>query len=488
MKNDLKLKAIIEEMCHKGGLPALHQNVHEITRLSRQISTCASDLAAVVMRDCGLTSNLLSTANSAYYSPVAPIKTVSAAVIYLGFEKVQALALGLTIFTQAVKSAHNQRLAKLYASSYFTGSFSMALAKLVKYPNPEEIFVAGLLYRLPQMAIAHNFPKQSLMIEKLIVNEQIPYNKATLKVLGVEYDDLCRAIQALYEIPGTISRILYQDSSKDLMIALIHQADAITNMLFGYLPGGKQAISETEMRLADLMKRKSFSVGSFIKQSFRDDPNVKVFFNLKEEDVNMMVNILEWGKASPAQVIENMTFGERVEDARDLFPENREQLIGHFLNELSVCRRHENDINQILMLAQEVLYRCFPNAEIFMCLLDQRDSIVQGRHYTGESLVTNAEEFRVPMKQVESPITDAIIERKTFLWRLGQRPLCLPPILIQRLQCKTALIVPIQVSNEAVGVYFLGRKAKNSFSEKEVDWVESIAEQVQLALEQARKK
>ena len=52
-----------------------------------------------------------------------------------------------------MKTAKTQQLEQLYASSYFSGAFASSLAAKNKADNPEEIFVAGLLYRLPWLAL-----------------------------------------------------------------------------------------------------------------------------------------------------------------------------------------------------------------------------------------------------------------------------------------------------------------------------------------------
>ena len=161
MGDDLKAQQLIEQMRSKGSLPAISENVQDITRITKQSHTCAADLATVIMRDCGLTSNILATANSIIYSPRYPIKTVSYAVTFLGFEKVRSMALGLSMFKQTMKTAKTQQLAQLYASSYFSGSFAMSLSKKSNYGKPEEIFVAGLLYRLPWLAWQIHFLKNS---------------------------------------------------------------------------------------------------------------------------------------------------------------------------------------------------------------------------------------------------------------------------------------------------------------------------------------
>ena len=173
MTDNLKTQELIEEMRSKGNLPAINENVQAITQITNQSQTRAVDLATVIMRDCGLTSNILATANSVMYRPRYPIKTVTYAVTFLGFEKVRSLALGLSMFNQAMKTAKTQQLGQLYASSYFSGAFASSLAAKNKADNPEEIFVAGLLYRLPWLALANTFPKKFNEMEQLISDKNI---------------------------------------------------------------------------------------------------------------------------------------------------------------------------------------------------------------------------------------------------------------------------------------------------------------------------
>jgi HD-like signal output (HDOD) protein len=75
------------------------------------------------MRDTGLTTNVLTTINSALYGLKFPVKTVTSAVSLLGFEKVRALALGLTLFQETNPNSRDQKMLSLYAASYFSGSF-----------------------------------------------------------------------------------------------------------------------------------------------------------------------------------------------------------------------------------------------------------------------------------------------------------------------------------------------------------------------------
>ncbi|RLC29143.1 hypothetical protein DRH13_06165, partial [Candidatus Woesebacteria bacterium] len=313
MNAGLKAEKLIKQMRAKGSLPAISENVQNISQITSQSDTCSSDIATVIMRDAGLTSNILATANSIYYSPRYPIKTITYAVTFLGFERVRALALGLSMFKQTMKTAKTQQLAQLYASSYFSGAFAMSLAKKKKYANPEEIFIAGLLYRLPWLAMANTFPKRFKDMEKLIVQKQFSHNKACQQVFDVKYDEICKSLVNIYNLPDKVAKVLREDIEvNDPVVNLVRESGHLSNMLFGDGLGGEKAMKEKEKRIKKLLKTEHFSISDFIKDTCEQDANISKFFNMEKDDVEMMVKALEWGKGNPAQIAAKIPFGDAL--------------------------------------------------------------------------------------------------------------------------------------------------------------------------------
>ncbi|OGV45578.1 MAG: hypothetical protein A2017_12245 [Lentisphaerae bacterium GWF2_44_16] len=482
-----KVQLLIEEMRANGNLPAISENVRDICNISRQSNSCAVDLAAIIMRDCGLTATILTTANSTLYSPRFPIKTVSYAVTFLGFEKVCSLALGLSLFKQTMESAHNQKLVHLYASSYFSGTFAMGLAREFKHKNPEEIFVAGLLYRLPWIALANTFPKRFQNMESLIHKGNLSYNEACLKVFDVEYTDICSGLVKVYNLPNNVSDVLLNRNGDDGMInSLVHQAGHIANMLFGDRLGGKDAISELNEAVRTLLHNENFSASDFIKDACKKDHNISRFFKLDKGDIDMMVNALEWGKGNPAQITSQSNFGQAC-DETVRSQEDPEQIIGHFLTELMLWHKRDIDVNQMLMLAQEAIFRCMSSPEVFTAFLNNEKSRLTGRFYAGNRADIKAEEFTIAVHDTDSPVIAALTAGRSGRWFIGEEALHLPG-LKKHMNIKSALFSPITAANQIIGMYFVARTANDLFTEKEQAWLEQIADYVGKSFENMRKR
>lgn len=485
MTDNLKTQELIEEMRNKGNLPAINENVQAITQITHQSHTRAVDLATVIMRDCGLTSNILATANSVMYRPRYPIKTVTYAVTFLGFEKVRSLALGLSMFNQTMKTAKTQQLGQLYASSYFSGAFASSLAAKNKADNPEEIFVAGLLYRLPWLALANTFPKKFKEMEKLISDKNISNNNACKQVFGVEYDEICNALTNIYNLPDKVAKVLRNDDdASDPLIALIRESGHISNMLFSNNLGGEKAMGKTEARIKKILGNNEFNISDFIKDTCEQDANVARFFNLEKDDVDMMVKALEWGKGNPAQIAGKVTFGDALTEEEK--PEDPDSLIGQFLTDLMIACRKSTEINQVLMLAQEALYRCLVGTEIFTAFFNKSKTMMTGRFYAGKDTRLKAEDFKISMIDNNSPIVKSINNKETAVFNLTERSFQIS-LLKNHSHFKTAMISPIMTKDLVIGVYFVARANDIPFSEKEIAWFEQIVIYVGQAFENSKK-
>jgi HD-like signal output (HDOD) protein len=480
------LNALMEEMRNKGSLPALSETVLEISRLARKSESSALDLATVIMRDCGLASSLLTTVNSAYYAPRFPIKTISAAVTYLGFDKVCLLSLGLGMFRHTMEALKTRRLLKLYAISYFSGALAMALAEVYEHPSPEEIFIAGLLYQLPAMSLANTFPDRFARMEALVNQDGVGVNQAYQEIFGVSYDAICDAVMASYHLPEDVEQIIdHRRQAETPLACLVAESADLAAMMFGDREGGKTALKRVERRIRTILTRDDFSVAQLIQHTFAADGNIQHFFNLTIEDVEIMVNLLAWGKTNPMAVVTHMDFGETCES--DLNTDSPESLIGHFLTELALCRRRGAELNQVLMVAQEALYRCLASSEIFMAFLSQDKKVLQGRFYLGSSPHIEARDFSIPVNRTDSAIIDCLLSQAPATWQVGTKNgLGLPFAPFGKMPIAHAYLVPIIVRGQAIGLCFIGRLQGEGVDERECVWVDQVVAEVAAAFSVSR--
>ena len=90
---------------------------------------------------------------------------------------------------------------------------------------------------------------------------------------------------------------------------------------------------------------------------------------MEKDDVDMMVKALEWGKGNPAQITGKVGLGDPLSEAEEL--DDPDLLIGQFLTDLMIACRKDLEINKILMLVQEILFRCLIGTEVFTAFFDK---------------------------------------------------------------------------------------------------------------------
>jgi HD-like signal output (HDOD) protein len=481
-----KTRQLIEQIKKREGLPALNDNIQDIFRLTDDSEASASDLAAVIMRDCGLAANLLVAANSPTLAARAPVKTITSAITFLGFDQIYLMALAFSVFKQNMHDNFDLELLKLYTSSYFSGVISMELAHECKYEYPEELFVAGLFYNLPNMVLAYAFPEEYRRMD-IQLQRGVSIESACLQVFGVSYEEICVGIAEVYHIPGKVEDMLRKRESKDSARDIIDEATNLTGMLFGRKKGGKAELKKAEERMRKLTGKAASSVTDLIRESCGRDKNMTRFFNLNPDDIDMMVSVLEWGKAIPAQVVNKLGIGEGLDDNLRL-EDKFDSTFNYYMQELFVLRRSKPDLNRVLMLAQEAIYHSLRCPDVFTTFVDQNFKQLKGRLFVGEESTISANDLQIPMEYKNSPVIKCFIQKTPCIWSRKDGDWQIPGELEKRMNLEHAIFAPLVVNDRAIGLYIVGRKEDIPFAAKEELWLAQIIEQVEMVCERLRTK
>ena len=86
----IKLEHILKRI---HALPALPNSAMQVITLTRNSETDIKDLIAVIGHDPALAANILTQANSSYYGYARRISSLPEAVVILGFQTIQGLAM-----------------------------------------------------------------------------------------------------------------------------------------------------------------------------------------------------------------------------------------------------------------------------------------------------------------------------------------------------------------------------------------------------------
>ena len=145
----LRLAAAVDEM------PAFPKSVQKILDLTRDVDCTPKDLVQVIDKDPVLTVKILKVVNSAYYSLPKQVTSISHAVVFMGFNTIKNLALGIAAIGMLPKSnAAGFDVQQYLLHSLATAGIAKQLASTLDNADPMDCFIAGqkiintTLYRL----------------------------------------------------------------------------------------------------------------------------------------------------------------------------------------------------------------------------------------------------------------------------------------------------------------------------------------------------
>lgn len=174
-------------------LPTLNAVVREICELSEDEKCRAEDLTKIILRDADLTSKVLKIANSVHYNPsFASIKTVSRAIVHLGFDNLRNITLATTLIENFLQGKPKLHLIQSLARSFHAAVQAKAMVPFLDGEKKEQVFIAALLRNISELALISTGRK---VVEEFIdARDKEPQSEHSLAVeyLGVDTSLLSR--------------------------------------------------------------------------------------------------------------------------------------------------------------------------------------------------------------------------------------------------------------------------------------------------------
>jgi HD-like signal output (HDOD) protein len=163
----------------------------------------AVQLARVVLKDLGLTTQLLRVANSSLYNRSGKrIISIPHAVALLGWDNVRNLA-GAMRFVEHY--AHGSPgLRQLMMFSLLTATHARQVAGSVGYARPEEAYVCGLLRNLGEVLIACYHGRQYASVLTAMQQDHVPLRTAAMQVFSFSFDDVALRLADAWNMPAAV--------------------------------------------------------------------------------------------------------------------------------------------------------------------------------------------------------------------------------------------------------------------------------------------
>ena len=232
----LTLEYIVSKVDDMKVLPEI---INKIISLTDDPDSTAQDMEKAILRDQVLTTKILRLANSAYYGYARKISTVSQATVLLGFQAIKSIALASTVSQYLTSELKGYSLEKneLWTQSQTCAIISRYIAKQIKYPNPEEAYIAGLLRDIGKTILNQHMEKEYSEVLAKIEKDNMSFLEAEKEILGFDHAEIGGKVAEKWNLPkALVDSIGHHHTPENsninqLLVSIVHVADAITMMM-----------------------------------------------------------------------------------------------------------------------------------------------------------------------------------------------------------------------------------------------------------------
>jgi HD-like signal output (HDOD) protein len=191
------------------GFPILRKTLQFIASIENSKDPIPK-LAEKILSDPGMAMKLVQIANSPFFNPSGVrIRTVTRAILLIGLQNVKAIALGLALMDDLVSKGKKRKLGALFAMAIARAVMTKNLGAASKCFSLEEMYIAGLLHDIGEIAIELLVEDETLQeIQKKAEKTGEPVESIQRKELGFSARDLTKAINDRWKLSEILSKAL----------------------------------------------------------------------------------------------------------------------------------------------------------------------------------------------------------------------------------------------------------------------------------------
>jgi putative nucleotidyltransferase with HDIG domain len=189
------------------GIPSMPGVYAELMEQLQSPDTDIKDVAAIVSRDFGMTSQILRTVNSAYFGLRRPTSNISDAISHLGIETIKYLALTAGVFKEfRTRELGGLRVEPLWRHSLETARLARELANRERAGSKvaEDSFAAGLLHDLGKLVLAGSFSERYAMAGQMARSELLPWITAERNTFNCDHAEVGAYLLGLWGLPKPV--------------------------------------------------------------------------------------------------------------------------------------------------------------------------------------------------------------------------------------------------------------------------------------------
>lgn len=194
-----------ELIANLGDLPPLPQVAAQVLRLAADPDSTTQELQRVIGTDQALSAQILKIANSAMFGMVREVKTLTQAIMTLGFSTIKSIAIASSARNLYTRGTSGLQERLLWEHALITALASRAFGQTFRSPRIEEAFLAGLLHDIGKSVMGIKFPERYGALVRTIYNEGTDGLEAELELFGFDHAMVGEALLLAWNLPRSLA-------------------------------------------------------------------------------------------------------------------------------------------------------------------------------------------------------------------------------------------------------------------------------------------
>jgi len=219
-------------------MPSLSTTVGKVMEICSRTDASPNELNKVVSLDPVLTGQVLKLINSAYYSLVNKVTSLTRAITMLGMNTVKNIALSTAIIrtVSGVKKTKVLPTSKFWGHSIGAGVSAKLLGEAKGFApmEREELFLAGLLHDLGKVPFGDEYIK----VLNTVKQEQCPLIEVERQLMGIDHEEVGLMIAEKWKLNIVITECIGSHHDVDRLegelgqqVALVALGNIYANIL-----------------------------------------------------------------------------------------------------------------------------------------------------------------------------------------------------------------------------------------------------------------
>ena len=384
-------------------LPALAAVVQDLHRLAQQDKSSVQQLADVLLRDASLTSKVLRIGNSVYYNPSQEaIKTISRAIMMIGFDNVRLIGMSVALIDGLLVRAPREQLQELLARSFHAAVQARNIAGYVLAKHQEEVFIAALLFHLGELAFWGCGGDQADELATALEQPGVNVDEAVQQVLGTSFRQLTQGLVKSWNLGDIVSQAHSSANRNDPTVFSVNLGARISQAA---LEGWDSAAMES------LIEEMANFIGVTPEEALQQ------VFASAEEAVKVATT---FGASKLCKLIPNTDpeqIRQQQEQRRARLLQPNLLTLQQALQDLGMMATRRGDVAQILDTLLDGLHRGAGLERVMLVVLADGHSCFRTKRVVGEGSQGWLSDFVLPVDQPEQPhIFSYVLRNRESLW------------------------------------------------------------------------